>query len=197
MEEVGSVAIWNSFFCLEKNFHFRATISSFTVSKTRQMTFGAFSLVVTSWWHIFLAPFSYLPVEIPVTKKSHFSFSLRLWRCLGQQQRLHFKMIFAWKCIKIMFFLKKLFLLAVHQNDLKEHKKIILKKKNQNFWKAQLDCTPKHSLYVISRSQLRHTTQICLGAVCKSAIPILFSCPAVIYVPLLWVPGPALFSNWA
>jgi hypothetical protein len=42
---------------------------------------------------------------------------------------LPFKLLFTWKCIKIIFFLKKLFLISAHQNDLKTPKNINLKQR--------------------------------------------------------------------
>jgi len=45
---------------------------------------------------------------------------------------MRFKVVFAWKCIKIIFFyFLKLFLTLVYQNNLKIYKKIILNQKNK------------------------------------------------------------------
>jgi hypothetical protein len=47
--------------------------------------------------------------------------------CLRVCLRLLFKVFFTQKCIKINFFLKKLFLISTHQNDLTTSKNINLK----------------------------------------------------------------------
>ena len=51
-----------------------------------------------------------------------------------------FQSVFLYLCIKIIFFLKKLFLRLIHQNNSKYKKKLILNKKlNLKFLKTGLD----------------------------------------------------------
>jgi hypothetical protein len=64
--------------------------------------------------------------------------------CLALQKWLLFKVFFAWKCIKIMFFFVFLnsFLTSVNQND--PNKKNIKQKLIQILGKQRFGCIAKH-----------------------------------------------------
>jgi hypothetical protein len=64
--------------------------------------------------------------------------------CLALQKWLLFKVFFAWKCIKIMFFFVFLnsFLTSVNQND--PNKKKIKQKQIQILGKQRFGCIAKH-----------------------------------------------------
>jgi hypothetical protein len=66
--------------------------------------------------------------------------------CLALQKWLLFKVFFAWKCIKIMFFFVFLnsFLTSVNQND--PNKKKIKQKQIQILTKNRLNRPAKHTL---------------------------------------------------
>jgi len=74
--------------------------------------------------------------------------------------RLHYKVFFTWKCIKIIFFfiLKKLFLISAYQNDLKTQKIYQFEAKNfffkkNYFWYQRIKIIWKNTKKYINLKQ--------------------------------------------